>query len=540
MTRSPHIASLTCRTLRVTAGASALATSLVLGSVSTALTQETETGPGQTPGLGPSTAPSLLRPYAPGTPQLGIGGTPERPATAVLRQDEDWSWLAGVPEDERRALDGLKYVPLTPDGSTFLTFAFDGLAGFEWFNDASFGDNPGEDLTWHFRANPHVALTIADRVRLYGALKFGEVNDSRFVPSPADDDGPDVHQAFAEVAFGDLFGLPTKQAFVRVGRQELHYGAGRLVSIRNGPNARFDFNGAVARARVGPVLGEALYVRPSENDRGAFDNGVDETQALWGLYTTTALGDVLPDVGPLLNRFNLDLYYIGFERETSPYAFQMAPLDETRHTIGARFWTGGPPTDGWNFDLEAGYQFGTADGILSPTGPIGADVSAGFAAGVVSYGFADLPWTPVIASRFGLSTGDGDPDDATLTTFRAPFPPGRYFGESNPIGPGNVAGIGPYVTVYPIEGLSVTARYEAFWRLEDEDGLYSPPQVPLRMPGGDDHFVGQEFALVGRYSFNDYLSVTGTLAHFQTDAFLSDNLPNDEISFAQVKLIAQF
>ena len=358
--------------------------------------------------------------------------------------------------------------------------------------------------------------------------------------SPADDDGPDVHQAFAEVAFGDAFGLPTKNVFVRAGRQELHYGAGRLISIRNGPNVRFDFDGLLGRAKVGGTITDVFAVRPTENDRGEFDNGTDETQAVWGLYTSTALGDILPGAGAFVGRSNLDLYYIGFEREESPYAFQMTPLDETRHTIGARYWTGGPPTEGWGLDVEAAYQFGSANGLLAGSGLIDADISAGFVAGSISYGFADAPWTPIVGSRFGLSSGDGDPTDGTLTTFRAPFPPGRYFGESNPIGPGNVAGIGPYITVRPAANLSLTGRYQAFWRLEEEDGIYAPPQVPLRMNAGERNFIGQEFSVIADYTFNNYLSLNATLSHFETGSFLSDNSPDDAITFGQVKLIASF
>lgn len=487
-----------------------------------------------------SSTPPDLRPYAPGTPQLGIGGRPERPATAVLRQDEDWSFLADVAPDERRPLDGLKYVPLSPDGSIFATFGFDGTIGFEHFDEESFGDNPGGDTTLHLRANPHLGLTFGDRFRLYGALKFGESDGSQFLDPPADDDGPDLHQAFAELSFGDAFGLDPQDALLRVGRQELHYGAGRLISIRNGPNVRFDYDGVLARARIGPVIGDVFAFRPTVDDPGSFNNETDDTQAIWGLYTTTALGDVFRNAGPFIGRSNLDLFYVGLDREVSPYAFQAPPLDETRHTIGARLWMGGPPTDGLNVEIEAGYQFGRADGILTAGGPIEADISAGYVAGGLSYGFADLPWTPVIGSRFGISSGDDDPTSGTLTTFRAPFPPGRFFGESNPLGPGNIAGLGPSLSVYPREGLVITGRYEAFWRLADEDGVYAPPQVPLRGTAGGDAFVGQEFSLIVDYAINDYLSLNVTGALFDAGAFLSDNLPDEDIGYVQAKLFVKF
>ena len=142
----------------------------------------------------------------------------------------------------------------------------------------------------------------------------------------------------------------------------------------------------------------------------------------------------------------------------------------------------------------------------------------------------------MLASRFGASSGDDDPGDDTLSTFRAPFPPGRYFGESNPLGPGNIGGVGPYLSVHPLTGLTVTARYEAFWRLETEDGLYSPPQVPLRGTAGDERFVGQEFSLIAGYAIGDHVSVNATVSRFETDDYLGDASPDEDIGYAHLRV----
>ena len=481
-----------------------------------------------------------LRPYAPGTPQFGIGGRPAAPAPAVLPGDEDWSWLADRTDEERNPFDRLRWMPLAADGSVALSLGLDARFGFEHFRDGGFGDAPGSDTTTHLRLAPRAALSLSDRARIFGALKFGDVGGGRFPASPADDDGPDLHQLFGELSVGDAIGLDRRDALVRVGRQELHYGAGRLISIRNGPNLRFDFNGTLARARFGGTVGDFFVMRPSENDPGPWNNGVDETQAVWGLYSSTALGTVLPDAAPLLARSNLDLFYVGHEREVSPYAFQAGPLDETRHTFGARLWSAGPPIHGWNYEVEAGVQVGRADGIATATGTRGADIRAGYVAGDVSYGFADVRWTPVVAMRFGVSTGDDDPEDGTLGTFRAPFPPGRYFGEANPLGPGNLAGVGPSVSVTPVRDLTLTARYQAFWRLEAEDGIYAPPQVPLRPPAGSDRYVGGEIALIAGWRIDDRTGLTATVARFDTADFLDDAGPGEDIAFAQIKLDYSF
>lgn len=469
-----------------------------------------------------------LRPYAPGTPQLGTGGTPQAPSTAVLRQDEDWSWLRAVPMSERGATDRLRFVPLNADGSVFASFGFDGRIGLEWYDDASFGDEAGDDADWHLRANLYGGITFGERARLFGALKFGQVEDSRFPVPTAEDDGPDIHQAFAELSFGDAFGLPARDVLLRLGRQELHYGSGRLISIRNGPNVRNDFDGVLLRGAAGGVVADVFAFRPVEDDPGPWNNDTDDGQAVWGLYATMPF-EALP-------RGNVDLFYVGHRREVSPYAFQAAPVDETRHTVGARLWSGGPPGRGWGWDAEAGLQLGSVDGLAGGDG----DIRAGYLAGSVSYGWADARWSPVASMRFGISSGDDDPTDDTLGTFRAPFPPGRYFGESNPLGPGNLMGFGPAIAVSPTDKLTLTARYEAFWRLETEDGVYAPPQVPIRGTAGGDRFVGHEIGLIADYAINDVLSLNAAAAYFDAGDFLRDNGPAENITFIQIKLNASF
>ena len=476
-------------------------------------------------------SPTDLRPYAPGTPQLGIGGTPQRPARAVLRQDEDWSWLAEVPLEERKPLDALKYIPFDAAGSTFLTFGLTSRTRVEYFDDRQFGARPGGETTLHGFVNPSVALTIRDRMRFYGALKYAGVTFERFPPSPVDQDGWDVHQAFAELSFGDAFGLASDDVLARVGRQELHYGAGRLISIRGGPNVRLDFDGAMVRARLGPTIADALYFQPSETKAGSFNNDTDHSQALWGLYSSTALQGFATDDG-LLSRSHLDLYYLGQRRDESPYAFQPAPVREIRHTLGARFWTGGPPTQGLKLDLEGAFQFGDVDGLAGADGSI----RAGLVAGVASYGFEDLPWTPVVELRAGIGSGDGEPDDAVLATYRPLYPSGRYFGDTTPIGPGNVAAVSPAVTVSPLKALSLTARAEVFWRVEDDDGLYGLGQRPIAGTGGTSNYAGTEFSLTGTYKLNDYVTLDAVLARFETADLLKASSPGEDVTYARFNL----
>lgn len=74
----------------------------------------------------PAAAQADLRPYAPGTPQYGIGGTSNAPTPAVLRQNEDWSFLAERSVEDLAWPDRLRHVPLATEGRVFARLGFEG------------------------------------------------------------------------------------------------------------------------------------------------------------------------------------------------------------------------------------------------------------------------------------------------------------------------------------------------------------------------------------------------------------------------------
>lgn len=159
-----------------------------------------------------------VRPRTPGTVQ-----TPAvRP---LLPQDEDWR-LAGAD------VPAFKDESLTSDGTITASLGLDARLHVEHFDNEAFGALPGSESSVFFLATPWASVTIDDRIRLYGGLKHASV-EGRDGPKPgAISDTLDVHQAFAEVALGDMLGQPRNDLLIRAGRQELHYGAGRVLAIR--------------------------------------------------------------------------------------------------------------------------------------------------------------------------------------------------------------------------------------------------------------------------------------------------------------------
>ena len=345
------------------------------------------------------------------------------------------------------------------------------------FDNELNGVFPGNDGTLNTRANVHASVTIGDRLRVYGALKHGDVYGREMPALPVNRNRLDLHQAFVELGFGDVFGLEPRAAIVRVGRQEMHYGNGALISARLGPNVRSDYDGVLVRVRTGGVVSDAFVYRGVVDRFGVFDDGPDRTNTLWGSYTTIAS-----------KRANLDLIYVGQHRRGSVYAISPQPFDEHRHTLGLRLWTAGPTLGGVVADLEFDYQFGHARPLVGPA----LDISAWSVVGAFSYPLPKVPLTPAFGLEFGVNSGDRDPADGKLGTFRAPAPPGRYFGEANAFGPGNIQGLRPYVEIHPAKAVKVKAKATFFWRRELTDGTYSLAPGPLRGAGGTAHYLGVE------------------------------------------------
>lgn len=453
-----------------------------------------------------------LPPAAPGTPQpvLDPAG---RASPTTLAADTDHRFLLGLPRGGDWP-DRFKNIPLDPNGDVRLSLSALGYLEAEFFRDQNFGQIPGNDWFQNQRLNLYGDLSFGDRFRIFGALKHGGRNGARgFVP-PVERDALDLHQAFLELRFGDALGLEVNDAFLRAGRQELHYGAGRMISIRQGPNLRQDFDGVMLRLRSEGIVADAFAVFDVSDRPGAFDNRTDASNGVWGLYATL----------PVAARHNLDLYYMGDRRTLSP--FVQGSFAETRHSLGARWWLPRSPGGGWSGDIEATYQFGTG----TQTGGGQADIAAWSVSGQASYGWPQALWSPVATMTLGLSSGDGSSRDGRLGTFRAPNPPGRYFGETTPFGPGNLAGGGVSLALSPIERLTIEPGVDLFWRVDTSDGIYTPGSTIVSPAGGTNHFVGWEAGLTTRYQINPNLALRAEAGYFFPGAYLTDNPPAENVA----------
>lgn len=353
-------------------------------------------------------------------------------------------------------------------------------------------------------ADVEITTFLRARTSLVSALiEGGEEN------SPIERNDLDVQEAYIE--FGP------RDAFVRVGRQEIRLGSQRLIAVRDGTNVRRNWDGVRANATLGDVTIDAFALRLVDTEpAGVFNDGRDEGRYLAGTQVTfpAPLG-------------KLETYYLFTEFDQRRTIEGIA--DERRHSVGARaFGSAG----GWFWDWEAVYQFGKFGR---------GDISAWTLATNTGFRWEDRPWKPELMLSLNVASGDGDPGDGDLGTFNALYPRASYFSENAILGPANFFNVHPYLRLRPRENLLVGADLNFYWRLEREDGVYGPPGNLIRLPqGSQDRLVDISLsgAIEWEASENIFLSLLFT--HSAPQDFIRATGPSDNIDFVEATLQFDF
>lgn len=418
----------------------------------------------------------------------------------LLRYDENYEFLK---DSNKNFYERLKFIPLNQGKDIYMSLG--GEARYEYvdFNNEDWGRfNIGHNNFLLQRYDIHADVHLGRRVRFFAqlrsALEDGRVNGARGI----DEDQLNVQNLFLDV---NVWQQKDKKITMRAGRQELDYGSGRLISVREGPNARLYFTGGKLMYTSSRIYVDAFAMMADTVYTGVFDNKMSKQLNLWGAYSKI----IFPKAG------NLDLYYLGFRRDESVFEEGIAP--ERRHTIGSRLWKYG---GGFIYNLEAAYQFGTygSGNINAWTGSVD-----------IGYMFENIKFKPTINLRNDYISGDKNQGNGALQTFNPLYPKGGYFGFSPQVGPVNLIDIHPYVTMDLLSNLKMQVDVVLNWRFSTQDGVYRPSgMLNLRGSDSNEKYIGTAYLANFTYSVNKYISVVSGIQYFKTGAFINDIIPNSK------------
>lgn len=444
---------------------------------------------------------------------------PEDPRRAykMLRDSESWAFLREQKSTD--FWDPLKYLRLSHKRTDlYLTVGGEARLWGELFHDEQWGGT-GTEHNGSFlqRYMLHADLHLTRYVRMFVQLKSGISAFRVGGPRPVDQDLLDFNQFYLDVAIIPGATLDDEpRLVVRGGRQELSYGSGRLVDVREGPNVRVGFDGLRIIARPGPLRLDAFVVRPALTAAGVFDDAWDSSQWFWGMYATVNL--------PFLTA---DAYYLGRDRDSARY--ERATGHEIRHTTGARARA---KLRFLELEVEAAYQFGALGGL---------PISAWTVAGELVLHNESLLLKPRLVLGGGATSGDQGTSSATLGTFSALFPKGAYFGMFAANGPMN--NIAPHAALQLALPAAVTLLGElwAFFRQSPTDGVYNVPGILLRPSSGNPaRYLGSQVEVWLTWQASHHFSLNGTFGYFSAGDFFRASLPGEDVTYLAVWMTYKF
>src|SRR5258707_5450994 len=381
----------------------------------------------------------------------GDHAIPDRSYT-LLREDENWTFLRD------RALrqdfwDPIKYIPLRNRADDwYLTIGGEAREVWEQIGNDNWGQQPYMNGYLNERYMLSFDAHYGKHVRSFVEFKSG-LNSYRIGgPRPIDEKKLDFQAGFLEL--GTSKGA--NSVALRVGRQELEYGSGRFIDVREGPNVRLSFDGFMVKSKIDSWQIDEFPVRPDLDNPGFFDNAPNHAIGFWGVYATR----------PLPHKISLEMYYLGLDRKQA--TFERGTAQEVRQSLGARISrpiaTERPE---WDFDCDGVWQFGTFGS---------GNIRAWTIASETGYRFPMVRLKPRFSAKADISSGD-NPSSKTLGTFNPLFPKGNYFGVLATTGPGpiNFIDVHPHVeTIFP-HNVTASVDWIFQWRGKVLDRAYPRP-----------------------------------------------------------------
>lgn len=333
------------------------------------------------------------------------------------------------------------------------------------------------------RVRAYADYKATDRLRFFAEGIYADTldRDDQYIPRGIDRNFGDFLNLFVDAKISD-------NTTVRLGRQELLFGAQRFVSPLDWSNTRRTFDGVSTISKFNDWSVNAFYSQVVPVNLDSFDNP-NEDLDFYGAYATYK--------GPKNN--TLDLYYLGFNNDTGPDG--TFSLD----TFGTRLF--GSRGD-WLYELEGAAQTGTQNAL-------GQNHEAYFGTIGVGRKLSNARWKPALWFYYDIATGD---DVATTGTFERAndlFPLGhKYLGFLDAVQRSNVSSPNVRLSLSPTDKLSFLFWYYNFQSVEASDVISSLGGTPAQDLTSKD--FGNELDFVATYKFNPRRSLVLGYSYFWT------------------------
>lgn len=402
-------------------------------------------------------------------------------------------------------------------------------------------DTPGQTGQVAFRRNHGDAnntyLLLRQKVHVgYNDDWFGVFVEGQESSSTGDKRNPnlesdqfDLHQGYASLGDPNHFPLLAK-----VGRQELSYGDERLIGAFDWNNIGRTFDAVKLRYVTGDTWVDAFashVVIPRDNHFDVSDN----YDTFSGLYASTK--DLMPWQ-------ESQVYFLARNTSHNAPNFEtgaLVPLPSPRdiYTPGFRFKSLPGKLHGFDYDVEADYQFGryvaTAGTVPNVTLGKSLKQEAYMAHLEAGYTWAEA-CSPRIALEFNYASGDKNSKDNTHGTFDPLFPTGHAItGIMDLYCLENIEDLRLNFSIKPTKKFTVFASYRGVWLATPSDSFYLANGAPRTggTVGGHNgyainpaygRFVGTEADLVLTYNFTSYAQLQGGYGHFFVSDYVKDSL----------------
>lgn len=421
----------------------------------------------------------------------------------LMRYDEDYSRLK---DSVGTFYNKIKYIPLSESGSVYLSLGGEIRQELDHVVNEDWGEGGlGRDIFLLQRYDLHADLHVGNRIRFFGQLRSGLEDGRKNGPRGTDEDKLNIQNLFVDFV---AYNKSDRTLTLRLGRQEIQYGSGRLIDVREGTNLRLYFDGAKLAYASRHLNVDAFVMADAQVNTGIFDNTFIRKASLWGVYSTyiTPKSD------------NLDFYYLGINRVDA--RFDEGVADESRHTVGTRFSRNG---GGFVYNFEGIYQFGA----------FGSDnISAFGISSEIGYMFDKVKGSPTLRLKSDYISGDKNKDDGKLGTPNPLYPNGGYFGMNPQVGPANLVSIHPGLTWNPDKKVVLKLDVVLNWRQSMEDGVYRA-NGSLRLSSSDskERYIGTAFITTFSWDICNFLNYNIGVQYFKTGSFINDVIPQHQNGF---------